>query len=146
MTLTPPGPLEAPPQLQRSHAPPRPPDPPAISKVPCASSPPRPNQPPSESTPVVRAKPDNTIETPATSAIPGYLIDTWKADPVHSEIALSVRHLMVSKTHGRFTNYDVTLVTGEGPLDSTVTATIDLASIDTGFEMRDNHLRSADYF
>lgn len=83
---------------------------------------------------------------PATIAIPGYLIGTWKADPVHSEVAFSVRHLMVSKTRGRFTSYDVTLVTGEDPLDSTVTATIDLASIHTGFEMRDNHLRSADYF
>jgi polyisoprenoid-binding protein YceI len=83
---------------------------------------------------------------PATIAIPGYLIGTWKADPVHSEVAFSVRHLMVSKTRGRFTSYDVTLVTGEDPLDSTVTATIDLVSIDTGFEQRDNHLRSADYF
>jgi polyisoprenoid-binding protein YceI len=83
---------------------------------------------------------------PATIAIPGYLTGTWKADPVHSEVAFSVRHLMVSKTRGRFTSYDATLVTGEDPLDSTVTATIDLASIDTGFEMRDNHLRSADYF
>jgi polyisoprenoid-binding protein YceI len=83
---------------------------------------------------------------PATIAIPGYLIGTWKADPVHSEVAFSVRHLMVSKTRGRFTSYDATLVTGEDPLDSTVTATIDLASIHTGFELRDNHLRSADYF
>jgi polyisoprenoid-binding protein YceI len=83
---------------------------------------------------------------PATIAIPGYLIGTWKADPVHSEVAFSVRHLMVSKTRGRFTSYDVTLVTGEDPLDSTVTATIDLVSIDTGFEQRNNHLRSADYF
>jgi polyisoprenoid-binding protein YceI len=83
---------------------------------------------------------------PATIAIPGYLTGTWKADPVHSEVAFSVRHLMVSKTRGRFTSYDATLVTGESPLDSMVTATIDLASIDTGFEMRDNHLRSADYF
>jgi polyisoprenoid-binding protein YceI len=82
----------------------------------------------------------------ATIAIPGYLIGTWKADPVHSEVAFSVRHLMVSKTRGRFTSYDATLVTGEDPLDSTVTATIDLASIHTGFELRDNHLRSADYF
>jgi polyisoprenoid-binding protein YceI len=83
---------------------------------------------------------------PVTIAIPGYLTGTWKADPVHSEVAFSVRHLMVSRTRGRFTSYDATLVTGEDPLDSTVTATIDLASIDTGFEMRDNHLRSADYF
>ena len=83
---------------------------------------------------------------PATVAIPGYLVGTWKADPVHSEIAFSVRHLMVSKARGRFTSHDVTIVTSEDPLGSSVTASIDLASIDTGNEPRDNHLRSADYF
>jgi polyisoprenoid-binding protein YceI len=82
---------------------------------------------------------------PATAEIPGYLVGTWKADPVHSEIAFAVRHLVISKTRGRFTSYDITLVTGEDLLSSSVTATIDLASIDTGHEMRDNHLRSADY-
>jgi len=82
---------------------------------------------------------------PATVAIPGYLAGTWKADPVHSEIAFSVRHLMISKVRGRFTGYDVTIVTSEDPLASSVTATIDLASVDTGNEQRDNHLRSADF-
>jgi polyisoprenoid-binding protein YceI len=81
----------------------------------------------------------------ATAAIPGYLVGTWKADPVHSEIACSARQLMVSRVRARFTSYDVTIVTGEDPLGSSVAATIDLASIDTGFEPRDNHLRSADY-
>jgi polyisoprenoid-binding protein YceI len=81
-----------------------------------------------------------------TVAIPGYLVGTWKADPVHSEIAFSVRHLMVSKARGRFTGYDVTIVTSEDPLGSSVAATIDLTSIDTGNERRDNHLRSVDYF
>ena len=84
--------------------------------------------------------------TPAAVAIPGYLAGIWKADPVHSEIAFSVRHLMVSKVRGRFTSYDVTIVTSEDPRGSSVAATIDLASIDTGNEPRDNHLRSADYF
>ena len=79
-------------------------------------------------------------------AIPAYLSGTWKADPVHSEIAFSVRHLMVSKVRGRFTSYDVTIVTGEDPQGSSVAATIDLSTIDTGNEPRDNHLRSADYF
>lgn len=69
---------------------------------------------------------------PGTVAIPGYLAGTWKPDPVHSEIAFSIQHLMISKVRGRFTSYDVTIVTGEVPLSSTVTATIDLASLDTG--------------
>lgn len=78
-------------------------------------------------------------------AIPGYLTGTWKADPAHSEIAFSVRHLMIGRLRGRFTGYDVTIVTSDDPPSSTVTATIDLASIDTGNQPRDNHLRSADY-
>jgi polyisoprenoid-binding protein YceI len=82
---------------------------------------------------------------PATIAIPDYLVGTWKADPVHSEIAFAVRHLMVAKVRGRFTSYDVTIVTSKDPLGSSVAATIDLASVDTGNETRDNDLRSADY-
>src|SRR6185437_14145397 len=81
----------------------------------------------------------------ATETIPEHLTGTWKADPAHSEVAFSVRHLMVSNTRGRFTSYDVTIVATEAPLRSSVTATIDLASVDTGLEMRDEHLRSADY-
>jgi polyisoprenoid-binding protein YceI len=89
---------------------------------------------------------DDTMNVaPATVAIPGYLVGTWKADPVHSEIAFSVRHLMVAKVRGRFTSYDVTIVTSQDPLGSSVAATIDLASVDTGNELRDNNLRSADY-
>lgn len=83
---------------------------------------------------------------PATAAIHGYLAGTWKADPVHSEIGFSVRHLMIANIHGRFTSYEVSIVASEDPLRSSVTATIDLASVDTGNETRDNHLRSADYF
>jgi polyisoprenoid-binding protein YceI len=83
---------------------------------------------------------------PATVVIPGYLVGTWKADPVDSEVAFSVRQLMVGKVRGRFTGYDVTIVTSDDPLGSSVAATIDLASIDTGNKRRDNHLRSADYF
>jgi polyisoprenoid-binding protein YceI len=82
---------------------------------------------------------------PPTIAIPGYLAGTWKADPAHSEIAFSIRQL-AGKVRGRFTGYDVTIVTTEDPLGSSVTATIDLTSIDTGNKRRDKHLRHADYF
>ncbi len=36
-------------------------------------------------------------------AIPGYLVGIWKVDPAHSEIAFTVRHLMISRVRGRFT-------------------------------------------
>ncbi|MET7344655.1 YceI family protein [Streptomyces sp. NPDC005547] len=87
----------------------------------------------------------DTQANTAAVTIPDYLVGTWKADPAHSEIAFSVRHLMISKARGRFTAFDVTIVTREELLDSCVTASIDLASVDTGNAMRDDHLRTADY-
>ena len=83
---------------------------------------------------------------PATVAIPGYQAGTWTADLVRSEIGFSVRLLMAGKIRGRFTSHDVTIVTSEDPLGSSAAASIDLASIDTGNERRDNHLRSAAFF
>src|ERR1700694_1926203 len=82
----------------------------------------------------------------AAQTVPGYTAGTWTIDPVHSEVGFSVRHMMVSKVRGRFGVFSGDIVTGESPLDSSVTATIDLSSIDTGNEDRDNHLRSADFF
>ncbi|MEW1690771.1 YceI family protein [Streptomyces sp. NPDC091265] len=84
--------------------------------------------------------------TPATATIPGYLAGTWKADPARCEITFSVRQVLVSKVRGRFTGHDVTIVTGEDPPGSSVAVTIDLATVDTGNERRDAHLRSAAYF
>lgn len=82
----------------------------------------------------------------ATAALPGYRVGTWKARPGQCEITFAVRFLMAGKVCGRFTGYDVTLVTHQDLFGSTVTATIDAQSIDTGNAKRDSHLRSADYF
>ena len=71
----------------------------------------------------------------------------WNLDTVHSGINFSVRHMVVSKVRGRFTKF-----TGNVELDesdfarSTVEATIDASSLDTGTAQRDEHLRSADFF
>jgi len=81
-----------------------------------------------------------------TSTIPGYVAGNWTIDPVHSEVGFSVRHMMVSKVRGKFNAFSGQLVTGENPLDSSVTATVELSSIDTGNVDRDNHIRSADFF
>jgi polyisoprenoid-binding protein YceI len=86
-----------------------------------------------------------TFDTTATT-IPGYLPGTWTIDPVHSEIGFSVRHLMLSKVRGRFTSFHGEFVTGADPLASSVEASVDLASIDTGSPDRDAHIRSADFF
>ena len=57
-----------------------------------------------------------------------------------------MRHMMVSKVRGKFTKFGGELVTAEDLLGSSVTAEIDLASIETGSEQRDSHLRSPDFF
>jgi polyisoprenoid-binding protein YceI len=78
--------------------------------------------------------------------IPGYVAGTWTIDPVHSEVGFSVRHMMVSKVRGKFTKFGGELVTADDVLASSVAADIDLASIETGAEQRDGHLRSPDFF
>jgi polyisoprenoid-binding protein YceI len=78
--------------------------------------------------------------------IPGFVAGTWAIDPVHSEVSFVVRHMMVSKVRGRFDKFEGTIVTTEDPLASTVTAKVDLSSINTGQEQRDAHIRSADFF
>jgi polyisoprenoid-binding protein YceI len=54
--------------------------------------------------------------------------------------------MMVSKVRGRFDKFEGAIVTGAKPEDSSVTATVDLASINTNNEQRDGHIRSADFF
>jgi polyisoprenoid-binding protein YceI len=78
--------------------------------------------------------------------IPGYIAGTWAIDPVHSEVSFVVRHMMVSKVRGRFDKFEGTFTTAENPLESTVTASVDLSTINTGQEQRDAHIRSADFF
>lgn len=82
----------------------------------------------------------------AATTIPGYVVGTWDIDPVHSDVAFVVRHMMVSKVRGRFEKVSGELVTAERLEDSTVTATIDASSITTGNDQRDGHIRSADFF
>ena len=52
---------------------------------------------------------------------------------------------MVSKVRGHFNDFAATIVTAENPLESSVTATIQAATIDTRNETRDNHMRSPDF-
>ncbi|MBU9766286.1 YceI family protein [Mycobacterium sp. TNTM28] len=70
---------------------------------------------------------------------------TWAIDPVHSSINFSVRHLMVSKVRGSFETFSGAITVAEDGTPS-VSATIDVSSINTRNEQRDAHVRSADYF
>ena len=71
---------------------------------------------------------------------------TWTIDPVHSELGYSVKHLGLAKSKGRFTGITGTVTTAGDLLESSVTAEIDAASVDSHNKMRDDHLRSGDFF
>ena len=70
---------------------------------------------------------------------------TWTADPGHSSIGFTARYVMLSKVRGKFGTFDATIRVAGTIEDSSVEATIDAATIDTGNDMRDEHLRSADF-
>ena len=71
---------------------------------------------------------------------------TWDADPVHSSLDFTIRHMMATKVRGRFTDWTATLTTGSSAGDATLEAVIQAASVTTFNEQRDGHLRSADFF
>lgn len=86
-------------------------------------------------------------ETPRTSngvAIPAP--GTYAIDPSHSSVEFVAKHLVVAKVRGGFTEVAGTVQIAEDPLASSVEVTIGTASIHTGDDGRDEHLRSADFF
>jgi len=82
----------------------------------------------------------------ALAALPALAQDTYKIDPVHSEVSFKVRHLL-AKVSGRFTKFsgDIKIDT-KNISKSSVEVSIDAASINTDVEARDNHLRSDAFF
>lgn len=81
-----------------------------------------------------------------TLTIPELANGTWTIDPAHSEISFSVRHLMVSKVKGTFKAFEGTITVPEDASVAAVEVKVDMASVDTGEENRDGHLRSGDFF
>ncbi len=71
---------------------------------------------------------------------------TYVLDAAHKRVGFVVRHLMVSKVRGDFAEAEATITIGEDPLQSSVTASIRTASVQTGQADRDNHLRTGDFF
>ncbi|QEU95107.1 YceI family protein [Streptomyces kanamyceticus] len=92
---------------------------------------------------------DATDTNPASPAAPGartlpLAAGHWEIDAFHSAVNFSIRHLGISKVRGRFAEVGAELVVGESAETSSVTATIALASIDTGNKDRDAHVRASD--
>ena len=72
---------------------------------------------------------------------------TWTVDPAHSIVEFAVKHLVVTTVKGRFREFEGTVQIDEAhPENSSVSASIDVASIDTNVPDRDAHLRSDDFF
>jgi len=69
----------------------------------------------------------------------------WIIDPSHSTIQFVARHMMISKVRGRFREFSGMIEIADVPEQSRVEVTIQAASLDTGDENRDEHLRSADF-
>lgn len=85
----------------------------------------------------VELEPDNSLMLPQ----PG----TWVFDPTHTEVHFIAQHIGVSKIRGRFNNFKGHILVSEPFENSQIELVIDAASIDTGVQQRDDHLRSADF-
>lgn len=72
---------------------------------------------------------------------------SWSNDPYHSRLGFVVKHLTISQISGKFDDFSVKVITNKPDYsDMKVTVNVKTASINTGVDMRDNHLRSADFF
>jgi len=71
---------------------------------------------------------------------------TYSIDASHSLVGFLVKHMMVSKVRGRFSDFEGTITIAEDPAASSVEVAVKIDSIDTRDEKRDEHLRSADFF
>jgi polyisoprenoid-binding protein YceI len=83
---------------------------------------------------------------PTATPVPG-TVTTWKLDPAHSVAEFKVKHMMISNVKGSFTGLSGVLNLDETDrTHSTVEASIDVATVKTGDDQRDGHLKSADFF
>lgn len=81
--------------------------------------------------------------TAAVTATP----TAWELDVAHSNVEFAVKHMMISTVKGRFSKLDGIVAYDEtDPTRTSVDVSIDIASVDTRMEARDQHLRSADFF
>ncbi len=71
----------------------------------------------------------------------------WTVDKAHSSVRFTVTHLMINEVEGSFGSYDGSIIASKPDFtDAQIDFTVDVASINTGNEMRDNHLKAEDFF
>jgi polyisoprenoid-binding protein YceI len=74
-------------------------------------------------------------------------LSTWTSDTVHSRFGFSINHMGIADFNGSFDTYEIKMTTPNADFtDATVELSGDVASINTGNEMRDNHLETAEFF
>ncbi|MFD1736821.1 YceI family protein [Bacillus salitolerans] len=74
-------------------------------------------------------------------------VSKWALDKAHSSVDFSVRHMMISSVKGSFNEFSASIEADPSDLTTAkIEFTIELASVDTRNDDRDNHLRSADFF
>ena len=71
---------------------------------------------------------------------------TWNIDPSHSQLGFMVRHAMVTKTRGQFTDYTGSFTIDPENVNNAANVVIQATSIDTGNADRDGHVRTGDFF
>lgn len=86
------------------------------------------------------------MSIPTAADIDGWTAGTWAIDPAHSEVGFQARHLGISKVKGVFESFEGEFTTTDNPADTTVKATVEVASVNTKQEQRDQHLRTSDFF
>lgn len=72
---------------------------------------------------------------------------TWKIDPAHSRVGFTTKHLGIADVSGYFSDFTVDVAYSQPDFsDLSVNVKVEVASIHTGIEMRDDHLKSTDFF
>src|SRR3954464_6479420 len=87
--------------------------------------------------------------TSPTRTIDGSLVPApgrWDIDPGHTDLAFVGRHFMITKVRGRFTGVSGAITIAPDLRDSSVEVVIDMASVESGNSVRDEHIRSAELF
>ncbi|KRE43413.1 YceI family protein [Knoellia sp. Soil729] len=87
------------------------------------------------------------VATEPTSTFVSDISGDYAIDPTHTRLGFSARHAMVTKVRGQFDEFEGTAhVDTVTPANSTVNVTIQAASVTTGNEQRDGHLKTPDFF
>jgi len=72
---------------------------------------------------------------------------TWTVDKAHTNVKFSVSHLVISDVEGNFKSFDGTMTSSKSDFtDAKINFTVDVSSVNTDNENRDNHLKSPDFF